>query len=83
MMDQHEIIEWLHDHRGELREISSRFESDERVVRGLALMVLSGYSDDEVIADLAHEILVWDGQRSPLHDIPDVLAAIRQLVPTS
>jgi hypothetical protein len=46
-------------------------------------MVLSGYSDEEVFADLSHEILVFDGQRNPLHDTPEILTEIRQLVADS
>jgi hypothetical protein len=79
-MDQHELIEWVHDHRDDLHAISARFGTDERVTRGLALMVLSGYSDADVYVDLGHEILVWDGQESPLRDVPEVLAAVRRLV---
>jgi hypothetical protein len=79
-MPDHDLIEWVHDHREDLDAIAARFGTDERVTRGLALMVLSGYSDADVYADLAHEVLVWDGQESPLRDVPEALAAVRRLV---
>ena len=82
-MDEHDMIEWVDGHRTELRDISARYQSDDRVVRGLALMVLTGYTDEEVMADLAHEIVVFDGQRSPLRGVPDILGAIRELVTAS
>jgi hypothetical protein len=64
MVNEHELLEWVHDHRESLHEISACFGAGDRVTRGLALMVLSGYSDADVYADLGHEILVWDAQHS-------------------
>jgi hypothetical protein len=43
-------------------------------------MVLTGFTDEEAMIDLTHEIVVWDGQRSPLRGVPAMLGAIRQLV---
>ena len=82
-MRELELLEWVHDHRGDLEEISVRHDTDEHVVRGLTVMVLSGYSDEEVFADLGHEILVFDGQCNPLHDTPEILTEIRRLVAES
>jgi hypothetical protein len=79
-MDEYEFLEWIHDHRARLHEISARLGADERVTRGVALMVLSGYTDEEVYEDVADEVLVWDGQHSPLRQIPDVLAEVRRAV---
>jgi hypothetical protein len=70
-MDEYEFLEWIHDHRARLHEISARLGADERVTRGVALMVLSGYTDEEVYEDLADEVLVWDGQHSPDEDLAD------------
>ena len=65
LMDEHELLAWVHDHRGKLHDISVRLGADERMIQGLALMVLSGYTDAEVYEDLQHELLVWDCRRDP------------------
>jgi hypothetical protein len=79
-MSDLDFIEWMHDHRDRLHEISTRYGMEDRVTRGVALMVLVGYSDAEVYADLGHEILVWDGQHNPLREVPEVLTDVRRLV---
>ena len=71
---------WIETHRRELEEISRRHESDERVAIGLTTMILHGYSDEEILSDLGHEILVWDGQRNPLADIEGLLVDLRRAV---
>ena len=71
---------WIEGHRGELEEISRRHQSDERLAVGLTTMILHGYSDEEILTDLGHEILVWDGQRNPLAHIEGLLADLRQAV---
>jgi hypothetical protein len=78
--NEHELLAWVHDHRGKLHDISVRLGADERMIQGLALMVLSGYTDAEVYQDLQHELLVWDGQRNPLQPVPEALAEVRRLI---
>ena len=61
--------------------ISARLGVDERLTRGLALMVPERLrTDQEVYEDLQHEVLVWDGQRSPVRDVPEMLAEVRRVV---
>jgi hypothetical protein len=38
-VDEFERLAWVHDHRERLRVISARLGVDERLTRGLALMV--------------------------------------------
>lgn len=71
---------WIEAHRSELSEISQRHGSAERLAIGLTVMILHGYSDEEILGDLGHEILVWDGQRNPLADIEGLLVDLRRAV---
>jgi hypothetical protein len=71
---------WLGDDQEFLHEISDRFGTDERVTTGIALMVLNDFSDEEIYQDLGHEILVFDGQHSPLRHVPELLAEVRRTV---
>jgi hypothetical protein len=72
--------QWIEAHHEALQEISSRHGSDERLAIGLAVMILHGYSDEKILEDLGHEILVWDGQRNPLADVHGLLVDVRRAV---
>jgi hypothetical protein len=79
-MENSELRDWLGDHQEFLHEISERFDTDERVTTKIALMVLNDFSDEEIYQDLGHEILVFDGQHSPLRHVPELLAEVRRTV---
>ena len=71
---------WIEEHHQTLGEIALRHGSDERLAVGLAMMILHGFSDEEILGDLGHEILVWDGQRNPLADVEGLLIDVRHAV---
>jgi hypothetical protein len=79
-MENRELRDWLGEHRRALDEISERYGADVRLTTGIALMVLNGFSDEQVYEDLGHEILVFDGQNSPLRHVPELLADVRRAV---
>lgn len=49
------------------------------VVGFIALLVLTGHSDEEIYAELAGHIVSPDGQRNPLEQAPEAIEVIRGL----
>lgn len=75
-----EPTDWIEAHRGVLDEISLRHGNDEALAIGLTTLILHGYSDEEILADLGGQVLVWDGQRNPLAEVEALLADLRRAV---
>jgi len=79
-MELRDPEQWIDEHQSELAEISRRHGSYEHIVVGLAVLILHGYSDEEILGDVGERMLVWDGQRSPTAGIEDLLADLRRAV---
>jgi hypothetical protein len=76
-------LRWVDAHAAQLRELSERVGADEEVARAVAAMVVHGFGDARILAELSGHIPVWDGQHNPLDPVQALLPELRRAVAES
>lgn len=75
-----EIEQWLQDHVGGLERIAEERDVQPEVVMTVAVLVLAGMDDDEVLVQLRSSLLSQDGPTDPLAGASVVIGEVRALV---
>jgi hypothetical protein len=74
-----DIHAWLEEHAGELAAIARRTDVGPGMVHMLAVLVLGGLADDEILGELRAHLALRTGDGDPLRHVPDAMNEIRQL----
>lgn len=70
---------WLKRHQGHLEQLVRDTRLGVDVVHLIALLVLTGHSDEEIYGELGAHTVSLDGQRNPLEEAPKAIEVIRGL----
>jgi len=70
---------WLKRHQDALEQLVRETRLGVDVVGFIALLVLTGHSDEEIYEEIGAYLVSPDGQRNPLQHAPEAIAAIRGL----
>ncbi|HET9729383.1 MAG TPA: hypothetical protein VFR41_08185 [Acidimicrobiia bacterium] len=74
---------WIDLHRIELHEVATRTGLHTDTVELVAALVLRGWTDDAIYAQLHAVVPSADGHGNPLTHVPAVLVEVRRLVAAS
>ena len=79
MVPVNEIEEWLRDHGEELAQISRVSGIGPGMVHMLAVLIIGGLEDAQILDELRSHLSHGDGREDPLRAVPDVMHEIREL----
>ena len=77
-----DIHAWVEAHATELAAVARRSELGPGVIHLLAVLVLGGLPDEQILGELRAHLVPLDGKGDPLLHVPEVMCEIRELVAT-
>jgi hypothetical protein len=70
---------WIDTHTDGLREIADNHDLDLGAVEVIAILVLTGLSDEEILDTMHEQRISMDGQHDPLRGAPQAIFEVRHL----
>jgi hypothetical protein len=74
-----DVRSWLDTHTDHLREIADHHDLDLGAVEVIAILVLTGSSDQEILETMHEQRISMDGQHDPLRGAPQAIFEVRHL----
>jgi hypothetical protein len=75
-----DIEHWLASHVDALERVAGEVHLDPNVVFTIAVLVLAGFEDQEVLSDLRVSLVIPNGDSDPLEAAPRAIRQVRELV---
>ena len=75
-----DIHAWVEEHGEDLSAVARQTDLGAGIVHLLAVLVLGGLPDDQILGGLRAHLACRDGREDPLRQVPVAMSEIRELV---